>query len=232
MRKNKKLFSTIISIFTIVTMLTNANALVYANQNLETEKSEEIVEISKENLDEDLDELNRIYNDIDINIIDDETFNELDIKLEFDTIEEFDKFIEEHQKNQQEEKVFKINIAENNDSNMNLRSLGGTYYHTFDQRMTILGGYNAKMNIGIEYEWYCPNPVTKQKCFKKVTYKSTWLTGFNLSTWNERRHVTSISSSGTTLNGDVNGEITMGISVQGFKVGYTYNEHFTYQLFY
>lgn len=148
--------------------------------------------------------------------------------LKFDTIEDFEKFVEQ----QQNSNEISIELSDNlvGEQKSELRSSEGNDVISYSNPTTVLGGYGCKLHMDINYNY---NNINGHRAFTRINSISTSIVGFDvLSKWTQDTYTCPISTTrytSDTVSGKVYGVMLLGVSIGGFEVGYSYPETISYK---
>lgn len=156
--------------------------------------------------------------------------------LEFDTIEEFEDFLQQSEKEYEENKVVieEVNLDEIEQNNISNKKISerATYSHHFQEdskQWTVFYKRNMKMN----YE--TKKNSNGSRAFVRVYNRNAYPTGFTVGTWKVHpggytQTYSSKYNNRDTVTNKVNGQWTATASVGGINVGYTKDQTWTFIL--
>lgn len=140
--------------------------------------------------------------------------------LKFDTIESFEKFIIENEKQNVNNKIL-IELDENNNE-LN-RSYEGTKTTTKWMPLNIFNIFcNFNTDVSYIYNYKNNNPY-----FIKGTDVDSYTTGLNIAlSWTQTSKQQNVQENGRKLSSIVNGYWLTGVEVAGFPIGFKYKQSY------
>lgn len=224
MLKNSKkhTLSFLLVLLTSLLFITSASAADSSTVNINPGESE------KSSASSDFDnQLNKISDEYNIELVNLESNSSLitPTSLKFDTIEDFELFLKENEKNESVTTSEDVFVKPNNDRISLLATTYDTYYETtwWSPINGYVSGLLSWKNMSFDYKW---EVVSNKPRFVSVSNAYSWQTGYHDVKWTHRNATYTRSTTNSyydTVKVTTNGIYTLGVVIGSQPIGYTWN---------